>query len=216
MVRVGPPSSSSSTYTYPLVVALPAEAKGFANGATAQLEVVLKTAPDVLAVPSSAVTGTGTGKGTVIVLSGGQEKRRSVSVGVLGGVYTQIKSGLAKGATVVLADLAEPVPSSNSASTAGFGGTFPRVGGFGGRGWIRRGCAPGRLGEQRRLCRERIRVWSTRHLQMPPLLRCRAPILDRVLFGPRREHVQWVATLRRCQSSERCQCLGLAQDALRG
>ena len=64
---------------------------------------------------------------------------------MVGDVYTQVLSGLTPGESVVLADYAAPVPSSNTATLGGFGGFGG--GGFGGGGFggggIFRGAASG-------------------------------------------------------------------------
>ncbi len=131
VVRVGPVDTSDSSYDYPIVVSLPDGTSGLPNGAGAQIEVVLHDIASTLAVPTSAVTTTAAGS-YVTELANGQEQRRRVKVGVVGGTHTQILSGITKGTTVVLADLSEAVPtSSTNSTTGGFGG----FGGFGGAGF---------------------------------------------------------------------------------
>jgi multidrug efflux pump subunit AcrA (membrane-fusion protein) len=145
--RVGPVDSSSSGYTYPLVVALPAGAHGISGGSTAQVQVVLHQVTYALAVPTSAVHTTGVNVSYVLVLKGGHETRTTVSVGAVGSAYTQITSGLEPGMTVVLADLSTPIPASSNTTTGRFGGrTLPGGGtGFtgGGGGFARAGAAAG-------------------------------------------------------------------------
>jgi len=142
VARVGPVDTSSSTYTYPLIVALPAGSHNLAAGSTAQVQVVLHEVDNTLAVPTSAVHTTGTSNSYVFVLESGQEVQKRISVGVVGGAYTQIKSGVTKDQTVVLADLSEAVPtSSSSTSTRTFGG-----GGFGGAGFGGAGIGGGGVG----------------------------------------------------------------------
>jgi multidrug efflux pump subunit AcrA (membrane-fusion protein) len=131
--RVGPVDAADSGYTYPVVVALPSGHHGLSGGATAQIEIVLHQVDYALAVPTSAVHSAGTDDSYVLVLANGREKQTRVSVGAVGAVYTQIDSGLAKGATVVLADLSQPIPSSGSDATTGrLGGGFGGGGEFGG------------------------------------------------------------------------------------
>ena len=128
-------ATSGTSYTYPLIVALPAGSHGIAAGSTAQVQVVLHEVDATLAVPTSAVHTTGTDSSYVFVLESGQEVRKKISVGVVGGVYTQVTSGITEGTTVVLAHLSEAVPtSSTNTSTRGFGGA-----GFGGGGSFRGG-----------------------------------------------------------------------------
>jgi RND family efflux transporter MFP subunit len=131
--QVGPVQSSDGTYSYPLVVSLPSSATGLFTGSTATISVVTSEAENVLAVPTSAVTTNGTLQ-YVLVLSSGNLVEKKVKVGLVGYTYTQVISGLNEGDSVVLADYAEAVPTSNTATVGGFGGTggFGGAGGFGG------------------------------------------------------------------------------------
>lgn len=119
VTRVGPVDVSSGD-TYPLVVALRSSAATLFAGSTAELNVVVRQVHDALVVPTSAVHTDGLGRSYVLTLESGLERRTPVTVGVVGDVDTQIMSGLRRGATVVLADLTEPVPTS-SGTTARFG-----------------------------------------------------------------------------------------------
>jgi multidrug efflux pump subunit AcrA (membrane-fusion protein) len=121
VATVGPVQSSTSGYTYPVVVALPAGATGLYSGSTANVAISTGEAHDVLALPSSAVMAQGT-RSYVQVLSNGDLTDKTVKVGIVGDDYTQIVSGLKRGSTVVLADYSEAVPSSNATTTGGFGG----------------------------------------------------------------------------------------------
>jgi multidrug efflux pump subunit AcrA (membrane-fusion protein) len=135
VARVGPVDGSGTSYTYPVVVALSPGSHGMAAGSTAQIEVVLHQVKYALAIPTSAVHTVALGDSYAMVLESGREVRQTISVGVVGSAYTQIKSGLAKGATVILADLSEAVPSSSTnTSVTGFGGGAGFAGRFGGGG----------------------------------------------------------------------------------
>jgi HlyD family secretion protein len=128
--RVGPVDASSSSYTYPLIVLLSGGSHGIAAGSTAQVQVVLHEVNDTRAVPTSAVHTVGNNS-YVFVPESGREARKKISVGIVGGVYTQVTGGITKGASVILANMSEAVPSSStSSSTTGFGGA-----GFGGAGF---------------------------------------------------------------------------------
>jgi len=137
VARVGPVDTSNSSYTYPLVVALPAGSHGIAAGSSAQITVTLAEAKDAQVVPTSAVHTAG-GTSYLEVIKTGQEGRDPVQVGVVGAEYTQITSKLSAKTEVILADLSEAVPSSSSSSTStgsllggAGGGGFPSGGGFG-------------------------------------------------------------------------------------
>jgi macrolide-specific efflux system membrane fusion protein len=132
VAQVGPVQSSSSGYTYPAVIALPATAVGLHSGSTANVSIQTGEAKNVVAVPTSAVMTQGT-KSYVLVLSSGGTKEK---VGIVGDVYTQVLSGLHKGNEIVLADYSEAVLSSNTTTVGGVGGT---EGGFGGGAGFRGG-----------------------------------------------------------------------------
>jgi multidrug efflux pump subunit AcrA (membrane-fusion protein) len=125
--RVGPVSVSSSSDSYPVIVALDTGGSTMSAGSTADVKVDVAKATNALVVPTSAVHTAGSGRSYVIVLQSGAQKQTRVSVGAVGDVYTQIKSGLVQGQTVVLADPSQALPSSNTNSTGGFPGG---VGGF--------------------------------------------------------------------------------------
>ncbi len=131
--QVGPVQSGTSGYSNPVVVALPTTVTGLFSGSTANLTIITGHVADALAVPTSAVTTTGTRTDVIVLSASGVPTAKKVTIGMVGGVYTQITSGLKDGQSVVLADLAEPVPSSNTSTIGGFGG-----GGFGGAGGFAR------------------------------------------------------------------------------
>ena len=142
----GTPDSTASSTSYRVVIGLSTEgstqaaANGLHNGSTGSVEIVTKRAAAVLAVPTSAITTTGA-RHTVTVLDGSTTERVAVEVGVVGDTWTEIRSGVNAGRSVVLADLDEPLPGSATAtsSTSNRRGTpgsfdFP-AGGFGGGGF---------------------------------------------------------------------------------
>ncbi len=129
--QVGPVQSGESGYTYPVVVALPGSTSGLFTGSTANVTIATGTVSNVVAVPTSAVQTLDT-RAYVLELSKGQLTRKVVKAGMVGAVYTQVLSGLTPGQSVVLADYAEPVPSSNTNSLGTFGGLGGGGGGGGG------------------------------------------------------------------------------------
>lgn len=131
VARVGPVDASSTSYTYPVVVALPAGSHGIASGSSAQLVVTLEVAHAVRAVPTSAIHSTTHGD-YLEVLEAGQESRRPVDIGIVGAEYTQVTTVLPNDTQVVLANLGEVVPSSSTdtSSSSLFSGAGPTTGGF--------------------------------------------------------------------------------------
>jgi len=69
VAQVGPVQSSTSGYSYPVVVVLPASANNLFSGSSANVSIVTGAKKDVLAVPTSAVIAAGT-QSYVQVLSG--------------------------------------------------------------------------------------------------------------------------------------------------
>ena len=139
VAQVGPVESSSSGYSYPVVVVLPAAGDSLRSGSAANIAISTGEVSHVVAVPTSAVQTLGS-RSYVIVLSQGELTRKVVTVGMVGDEYTQVLSGLTPGESVVLADYAESVPSS-STNTVGVGGLLGGGGGgfLGGGGGFRGG-----------------------------------------------------------------------------
>ena len=131
--QVGPVQSSDGEYTYPVVVALPSTTNGLFTGSTANVDITTGAVSNVLAVPTSAVETLET-RSYVLELDKGALTRKFIKIGMVGDTYTQVFSGLSAGESVVLADYAEPVPSSNTDST----NLGTALGGGGGLGRRRR------------------------------------------------------------------------------
>jgi HlyD family secretion protein len=140
--QVGPVQSTSSGYTYPVVVSLPSSVQGLFAGSSANVTIATGQVSDVVAVPTSAVITQGS-RSYVEMLDNGALTNKTVHLGMVGGVYTEVLSGLSVGQSVVLADLSQAVPSSNTATLGGLGGggffnggavNFRRVDGGGGIG----------------------------------------------------------------------------------
>ncbi len=140
VAQVGPVDSSSSGYSYPVVVALPATGDSLRSGSAAEIAITTGQVSHVVAVPTSAVQMLGS-RSYVLVLSKGEVTRKVVTVGMVGDEYTQVLSGLTPGESVVLADYAESVPSSSTNTFGGVGGLLGGGGGgfLGGGGGFRGG-----------------------------------------------------------------------------
>ncbi len=135
--QVGPVQSSNGEYSYPVVVDLPTSNATLFTGSTADVDIDTGSVSHVLAVPTSAVETTGT-RTFVLEPDKGELTRKVIKVGMVGDTYTQVLSGLTDGQSVVLADYAEAVPSSNTDLTNALGGGGGFGGGFGGGRWLRR------------------------------------------------------------------------------
>ncbi|MDQ0382928.1 HlyD family efflux transporter periplasmic adaptor subunit [Amycolatopsis thermophila] len=118
-------TSSSGTPSYPVTVSLPDGGPQLYQGATASVSIITGTADAAVTVPTSAVHLLGS-VATVTTVANGQTRVRRVTVGVIGPSVTEITSGLTAGEQVLLADLSQPLPTSNTNGVRGL------VGGGGG------------------------------------------------------------------------------------
>jgi hypothetical protein len=105
--------SSSGVVTFPVTIGVAGAPKGFYEGVSAQLSVVVLQVKHVLSVPSSAVHTFGP-EHLVYLLENGKQVDHRVSVGAVGGQLTQITSGLREGEQVILANLSAGIPSQTS------------------------------------------------------------------------------------------------------
>jgi multidrug efflux pump subunit AcrA (membrane-fusion protein) len=126
-------TSSGSSTTYPITVALDPTSSTLYDGAGAAVTIAVASVANVLTVPSSAVHSLGNFK-TVTVLSAGKTSVARVVVGAVGVDRTQITSGLKAGQQVVLAQLNLPLPTTGSTTSLRGTGLTGTGGGFGGSG----------------------------------------------------------------------------------
>ncbi len=129
-------TSGSTTTTYPVTIALESTGLGGLSGSDADVEIIVHKSVDVTTVPSSAVRTVGSVH-LVTVMDGTTAKATPVTLGTVGDVLTQVKSGVAPGERVVLADLDQPLPTTSTSSLrtgfgGGGGGGLAGGGGFGG------------------------------------------------------------------------------------
>jgi HlyD family secretion protein len=134
VTRVGPVEEIDSSYVYPVVMTVTSDAETIPAGSAAAATIALAKAQDVLVVPTSAVHTSGTSNSYVYVYEKGKQVRQTVKIGLVGGIYTQIVSGLTKGDVIVLADPSEAVPSSSTNSTTFSSAGSRSFSGFGGAG----------------------------------------------------------------------------------
>jgi HlyD family secretion protein len=132
VVGIGLVSTSGTTgTTYPVTVALAGDTHDLRNGAVGTVAITTAQAATALAAPSTAVHANN-GRYTVTVLDAGKAKNINVEIGAIGAAWTEIKSGLTAGQTVVVADLSQALPGSATSSSNGqqrtpFGNFTPPV-----------------------------------------------------------------------------------------
>jgi macrolide-specific efflux system membrane fusion protein len=139
-------TSSDGTATFPVEVTLSGKHTGLYSGTTATAVITTGNYPDVLTVPTAAITSSD-GKTVVTKVTGTTTAVTQVEVGTVFGTYTQITSGLAEGDTVRIS-FTRPSSTSTSGSQnqSGFGGGFGGLGGGFGGGGAPGGGAPGGQG----------------------------------------------------------------------
>jgi multidrug efflux pump subunit AcrA (membrane-fusion protein) len=132
------PTSSSGVVSFAVVVGVTGHPSGVYSGASATLSITTKKAVRVLEVPTLAIRYNGS-KATVQVNDGSGAVTRSITVGTMYGLETQVLSGIKAGEKVVVT-----IPTFGRAFTnrtgtggtggGGFGGFGGGEGGFGGGG----------------------------------------------------------------------------------
>ena len=140
------PTSSSTTTSYPVTVSVAGGAGlKLLSGADADISIVTRQAVGVTAVPTSAVRTVGTNH-LVSELHDGTLTSVRVGIGTVGDLLTQVTSGIQPGTQVVLANLAQPLPSANTTTAGRTGRTgLGAAGGLGGAGFGG-GAGPGGAG----------------------------------------------------------------------
>ncbi len=125
------PTDGTTGATYPVTIGFTGDTTGLLDGGTAQVTIVTLSATRALAVPTSAITTTGT-RHTVTVLHDDTPRTVAVEVGAIGPTWTQLTGGVAQGTTVVLADLDAPLPdaATTNAQRTRSGSTEVRQGEF--------------------------------------------------------------------------------------
>ncbi|OYO10378.1 hypothetical protein BI335_17760 [Enemella evansiae] len=107
-----PVSATASTPSYNVTVLVADPGPGLASGGRADTGIVVGRVADAVTVPVSAVTRVATGTGTVRVLDGTGVRDATVATGLVGGGLVEITGGLTAGQRVVLADGAQPLPTT--------------------------------------------------------------------------------------------------------
>jgi multidrug efflux pump subunit AcrA (membrane-fusion protein) len=112
-------SSSQSTTTYATVITIPSGGDLLPETSRVGVTITTKTANAAVVLPVSAVTPTGTGSGTVQVVTNGILSTKRVVTGALGDKDIEIVSGVTAGESVVIADVDKPIPGASIAASRG-------------------------------------------------------------------------------------------------
>jgi len=95
-------TASNKLVRYSVLIAFDQPPADLLYGQSANVAVTTASASGVLYLPSTAVTGVDNGTATVTVRTGGADESRTVHIGLRGDRYTEIRSGLDEGETVVV------------------------------------------------------------------------------------------------------------------
>ena len=125
----------SNVVTYNAEVSFDTTPTGVKPGMTASVNVVLDKRDDVITLPTSAVSTTGTTETVTVKPKSGPETTRAISIGLRGDNAVEITAGLSVGDVVVI------TTAASTGGTGGLGGGFggPVIGGGGIGGGGRRG-----------------------------------------------------------------------------
>jgi multidrug efflux pump subunit AcrA (membrane-fusion protein) len=140
--------TSGTTTTYPVTILLDPTSLALYDGAGASVSIDVGKVSDVLTVPVSALHPIGSAY-TVTIDTNGTLTTTRVQIGAVGADSVQLTSGVREGDRVVLADIKQAVPSSNTISgrtLRGVGITGTTTGTFGGGGLGGGGLGGGGLG----------------------------------------------------------------------
>lgn len=130
-------SSSTGTASYPVTVTVPRPAAGLAPGVTGAVSITVAQAKKAVVLPVSAVTKVTDTTATVTAVDADNHTTSvQVVLGATGSTTVQIRSGLAAGQRVVVADNTQALPASNTTALrrAAGGGVGAGGGGFTGGG----------------------------------------------------------------------------------
>jgi multidrug efflux pump subunit AcrA (membrane-fusion protein) len=134
-------SSSQSTTTYSTVITIATGGDALPESSRVAATITTKTVDAAIVLPASAVTPTGTGSGTVQVVTNGILSTKRVVTGALGDTEIQIVSGVTAGESVVIADVDKAIPGASIAASRASTNAqqqqpqdFPTGGGAGGGG----------------------------------------------------------------------------------
>jgi multidrug efflux pump subunit AcrA (membrane-fusion protein) len=109
-------STSSTTPSYDVTVAITDKTATLLNGASATMVVTADVAKSVLTVPTSALHRTAQVY-RLDVLENGKEVAKTVKIGATGSALTQITSGVSAGAVVILADVSSTTIGDSTSTT---------------------------------------------------------------------------------------------------
>lgn len=126
------PTTTNNVVSYPVTLSISNPPADLRLGQSANISVTTATAKNALAVPSLAITSTGT-KQTVNVLKGGTATPVTITTGITDNGRTQVLTGLSAGDQIELPAISSTLDTTGTPGRTGTGG-FGGAGGFSGAG----------------------------------------------------------------------------------
>jgi len=125
-------TTTNNVVSYPVTISISNPPAELRLGQSANISVTTATAKNALAVPSLAITTTGT-KQTVNVLKSGTATPVTITTGITDNGRTQVLTGLSTGDQIELPAISSTLDTSGTTGRTGTGG-FGGAGGFSGAG----------------------------------------------------------------------------------
>ncbi|MEV8149382.1 HlyD family efflux transporter periplasmic adaptor subunit [Arthrobacter sp. NPDC080073] len=125
-------TTTNNVVSYPVTISIKNPPANLRLGQSANISVTTATAKNALAVPSLAITTTGT-KQTVNVMKNGTTTAVTVTTGITDNGRTQVLTGLSAGDQVELPAISSTLDTTGTTGRTGAGG-LGGTGGFGGTG----------------------------------------------------------------------------------
>jgi len=123
----------SNVVTYNALVSFDTAPAAVKPGMTASVNVVLAKRDNVITLPTSAVSTTGTSESVTVKPVHGSDTTRTITIGLRGDSAVEITSGLSVGDQVVITTAATTGGTGGFGGAGGFGGGLGGLGGGGGR-----------------------------------------------------------------------------------
>jgi macrolide-specific efflux system membrane fusion protein len=126
-------TESDDVTTFPVVIDVTGNPTGLFAGATAETSIIVKQLPNVVEVPTAAISYGTNGQATVTEVVNGKHVVTNVTVGAAENGETQITSGVKSGDKVLEREISFKGIGGGAGGILGGGGTTGGAGGFGGR-----------------------------------------------------------------------------------
>ncbi|MET3963039.1 multidrug efflux pump subunit AcrA (membrane-fusion protein) [Marmoricola sp. OAE513] len=123
-------ASDTGAAQFPVTVEVTGETTGLYPGASATVEITVKQATDIIAVPTAAVRTDDAGKAYVYVVKSGKRTKTTVALGEVYGAQTEVTSGIKEGDVIEVISITGRRGTGSGGGNRNGGGEFPGGGNF--------------------------------------------------------------------------------------